>query len=72
MILLENTVCTCMSISIKVGYFLVFTKNENTLEIPRQIFPNFSKYTSELSSFMSASLKAIVTVEIAPQNVGQI
>ena len=42
-ILLENTVCTCMSISIKVGYFLVFTKNENTLEIPRQIFPNFSK-----------------------------
>ena len=37
-----------------------------------RFFPNFSKYAWELSSFMFASLKAIVTVEIAPQNVGQI
>ena len=29
-------------------------------------------YASELSSFTSASLKAIVTVELAAQNAGQI
>ena len=37
-----------------------------------RFLPKLSKYASELSSFMSASLKAINTVAIAPQNVGQI
>ena len=35
-------------------------------------FSNFSKWVSELSSFISASLKSIVTVELAAQNAGQI
>ena len=30
-----------------------------------RFFPTFSKYASELSSFTSASLKAIVSVELA-------
>ena len=34
--------------------------------------PNFIKQASELSSFTSASSKAIVTVELAAQNAGQI
>ena len=34
--------------------------------------PKFSKIASELYSFISASLVVIVTVELAPQNVGQI
>ena len=34
--------------------------------------PKFSKIPSELYSFISASLVVIVTVELAPQNVGQI
>ena len=33
-----------------------------------RFFPNFSKWASELSSFTSASLKAIVTVELGAQN----
>ena len=33
---------------------------------------NFSKQASELSSFISASLKSIVTGELAAQNAGQI
>ena len=37
-----------------------------------RFFPNVSKQASELSSFASASLKAIVTVELAAQNAGQI
>ena len=37
-----------------------------------RFFPNFSKEASELSSFISASLKAIVAVESAPQKVDQI
>ena len=32
----------------------------------------FSKQASELSSFISASLKSIVTVELTAQNAGQI
>ena len=35
-----------------------------------RFFPNFSKQASELSSFTSASLKAIVTVGLAAQNAG--
>ena len=35
-------------------------------------FLKFSKYASELSSFTSARLKAIVTVELAAQNAGEI
>ena len=34
--------------------------------------PKFSQKASELYSFISASLVVIVTVELAPQNVGQI
>ena len=37
-----------------------------------RFFSNFSKYASELSSFISASLKSIVTVELAAQIAGQI
>ena len=37
-----------------------------------RFFSNFSKWASELSSFMSASLKDIVTVELAAQIAGQI
>ena len=37
-----------------------------------RFFSNFRKLASELSSFISASLKPIVTVELAAQNDGQI
>ena len=37
-----------------------------------RFFPKFSKIASELYSFISASLVVIVTVELTPQNVGQI
>ena len=47
-------------------------KNVYNFEIDDRFFPNFSKQASELSSFTSASLKAIVTVELAAQNAGQI
>ena len=33
---------------------------------------NFNKLASELFNFISASLKSIVTVELAAQNAGQI
>ena len=35
-------------------------------------FSNFNKKALELSSFISASLKSIVTVELAAQIAGQI
>ena len=35
-------------------------------------FSNFDKWATELSSFISASLKSIVTVELAAQIAGQI
>ena len=35
-----------------------------------RFFSNFGKIASELSSFMSASLKSIVTVELAAQMAG--
>ena len=37
-----------------------------------RFFPNVSKWASELSSFTSGNLKAIVTVELAAENAGQI
>ena len=37
-----------------------------------RFFSSFSIYASELSSFISASLKSIVTVELAAQTAGQI
>ena len=43
-----------------------------TLKFHDIFFPNFSKQASELSSFTSSSLNAIVTVELAAQNAGQI
>ena len=37
-----------------------------------RFFCNFGKFASELSSFISASLNSIVTVELAAQIAGQI
>ena len=52
----------------------IFTKNLNNFEILRQIFSytNFRKLASELSSFMSASSKSIMTTQLAAQNAGRI
>ena len=37
-----------------------------------RFFSNLSKWASELSSFISASVKSIVAVELAAQIAGQI
>ena len=50
----------------------IFTKNVNTCEITYHgLFPNFralNKPHLELSSFISASLKSIVTIQLTAQN----
>ena len=43
-----------------------------TLKPFDRFISKFSKQASELSSFISASLKSIVTVELTAQNAGQI
>ena len=35
-------------------------------------FPNFSNQASELTSFISASLKSIMAMQLAAQDAGQI
>ena len=47
-------------------------KKVNNFETLRQIFSNFGRKASELFSFISASLKSIVTVELAAQIADQI
>ena len=48
-------------------------KNVNNNSKPQhRFFSNFGKYALELFSFISASLKSIVTEELAAQIVGQI
>ena len=46
--------------------------NFETLRLYDKFFSDFSKKASELSSFISASFKSIVTVELAEQVAGQI